>query len=176
MPVADAAGTKRLLGRMLGPRACVRKRREVWLYENARIHLDTVEGLGRFIEIEVVVTGRNASGPRAHEGTASVAGHQAERPDRRLVHGNARREAIGEREHSQRLAAPAPLKYPRSRIPNPESRFPAVYCPTVSSSSNAPFASSPFGIRDMTAFTSSWCSTSSARNSSKSTRTSGLLM
>ena len=57
MPVADAAGTKRLLDRMLGPRACVRKRREVWLYENARIHLDTVEGLGRFLEIEVVVTG-----------------------------------------------------------------------------------------------------------------------
>ena len=56
MPVADAAGTKRLLDRMLGPRACVRKRREVWLYRNARIHLDTVDGLGRFLEIEVVVT------------------------------------------------------------------------------------------------------------------------
>lgn len=57
MPVADAAGTKRLLDRMFGPRACVRKRREVWLYKNARIHLDSVEGLGRFIEVEVVVTG-----------------------------------------------------------------------------------------------------------------------
>jgi adenylate cyclase class IV len=56
MPAPDAAGTRRLLDRMLGPRACVRKRREVWLYRNARIHLDTVEGLGRFIEIEVVVT------------------------------------------------------------------------------------------------------------------------
>jgi len=53
---SDAAGTRRLLERMLGPRTCVRKRREVWLYTNARIHLDTVEGLGRFIEIEVVVT------------------------------------------------------------------------------------------------------------------------
>ena len=56
MPIADAAGTRRLLERMLGVRACVRKRREVWLYRNARIHLDTVEGLGRFVEIEVVVT------------------------------------------------------------------------------------------------------------------------
>ena len=56
LPAPDAAGTRRLLDRMLGPRACVRKRREVWLYRNARIHLDTVEGLGRFIEIEVVVT------------------------------------------------------------------------------------------------------------------------
>ena len=56
MRAPDAAGTRRLLDRMLGPRACVRKRREVWLYRNARIHLDTVESLGRFIEIEVVVT------------------------------------------------------------------------------------------------------------------------
>ncbi len=55
LPAADAAGTQRLLDRMLGTRARVRKRREVWLYRNARIHLDSVEGLGRFIEIEVVV-------------------------------------------------------------------------------------------------------------------------
>jgi predicted adenylyl cyclase CyaB len=41
---------------MLGLRTCVRKRREVWLYRNARIHLDTVDGLGRFVEIEVVVS------------------------------------------------------------------------------------------------------------------------
>ena len=56
LTTSDAAGTRRLLERMLGPRACVRKRRELWLYKNARIHLDTVEGLGQFIEIEVVVT------------------------------------------------------------------------------------------------------------------------
>ncbi|MCU0252111.1 MAG: class IV adenylate cyclase [Vicinamibacterales bacterium] len=56
LPATDAAGTRRLLERMLGASGCVRKRREVWLYRNARIHLDTVEGLGRFIEIEVVVT------------------------------------------------------------------------------------------------------------------------
>jgi len=56
LPTPDAAGTRVLLERMLGLRACVRKRREVWLYKNARIHLDTVEALGPFIEIEVVVT------------------------------------------------------------------------------------------------------------------------
>jgi adenylate cyclase class IV len=56
LPTTDAAGTHRLLQRMLGASGCVRKRREVWLYRNARIHLDTVEGLGRFIEVEVVVT------------------------------------------------------------------------------------------------------------------------
>ncbi len=56
LPTLDAAGTKRLFDRMLGPRARVHKRREVWLYKNARIHLDTVEKLGTFVEIEVVVT------------------------------------------------------------------------------------------------------------------------
>jgi predicted adenylyl cyclase CyaB len=56
MPTPDAAGTRRLLDRMFGLRACVRKQREVWLYRNARIHLDKVEGLGCFVEIEVVVT------------------------------------------------------------------------------------------------------------------------
>ncbi len=56
LPTADAAGVRRLLEQMLGVRACVRKRREVWLYRNARIHLDTVDGLGCFVEIEVVVT------------------------------------------------------------------------------------------------------------------------
>jgi predicted adenylyl cyclase CyaB len=56
LPTADAAGVRRLLEQMLGVRACVRKRREVWLYKNARIHLDTVDVLGCFVEIEVVVT------------------------------------------------------------------------------------------------------------------------
>ncbi len=56
LPADDAAGVRTLLEQMIGVRACVRKRREVWLYRNARIHLDTVDGLGRFVEIEVVVT------------------------------------------------------------------------------------------------------------------------
>lgn len=64
LPVADAAGALTLLDRMFGVRACVRKRREVWLYRNARIHLDTVAGLGRFVEIEVCVT-RGAAQARA---------------------------------------------------------------------------------------------------------------
>jgi len=55
LPTPDAAGARALLEAMFGLRACVRKRREVWLYRNARIHLDTVDGLGRFVEIEVVV-------------------------------------------------------------------------------------------------------------------------
>jgi predicted adenylyl cyclase CyaB len=56
MLVAHPASTRALLETMFGVRACVRKRREVWLYKNARIHLDSVEGLGTFVEVEVVVT------------------------------------------------------------------------------------------------------------------------
>jgi predicted adenylyl cyclase CyaB len=33
----------------------VRKRRELWLVDNVRIHLDTVDGLGTFLELEAVV-------------------------------------------------------------------------------------------------------------------------
>lgn len=33
----------------------VKKRRELWLWENVRIHLDEVDGLGRFIELEALV-------------------------------------------------------------------------------------------------------------------------
>jgi adenylate cyclase class IV len=38
-------------------RVVVRKRREVFLFRNVRIHLDEVEGLGRFLEFEAVVGG-----------------------------------------------------------------------------------------------------------------------
>ena len=46
------------------------------------------------------------------------------------------------------------------------------YCPTGSSTSKGSPEESPSGIFAMTAFTSSWCSTSSARSSSNSARTS----
>jgi adenylate cyclase class 2 len=35
----------------------VTKQREIWLYENVRIHLDRVEGLGTFLELEAVFDG-----------------------------------------------------------------------------------------------------------------------
>jgi adenylate cyclase class IV len=54
-PVSDVSGMRSLLATALGEWACVRKRREVWLFRNARIHLDRVRTLGTFIEIEVEV-------------------------------------------------------------------------------------------------------------------------
>jgi len=37
--------------------AVVEKEREVLMYENTRIHLDKVKGLGEFLELETIVTG-----------------------------------------------------------------------------------------------------------------------
>lgn len=46
---------KNLLAETLGIRTVVSKQRKVYFYENARIHIDQVEGLGSFLEIEVVM-------------------------------------------------------------------------------------------------------------------------
>ena len=53
--VPDAAATKELLTAALGCRAVVRKHRELFWHENVRIHLDTVDGLGTFLEFEAVL-------------------------------------------------------------------------------------------------------------------------
>ena len=54
--VPDAAGVKAALSAALGVRGVVRKRREVHMYHNVRIHLDGVEGLGTFVELEAVIS------------------------------------------------------------------------------------------------------------------------
>lgn len=55
VPVKDAARTKRALTRLLGVTAKVEKRRLVCHAGRTRIHFDEVKGLGRFIELEVVL-------------------------------------------------------------------------------------------------------------------------
>ena len=57
LPVEDAPALRAMLAEMLGVHAVVRKRREILLHENVRIHLDEVEGLGRFLELEAVFDG-----------------------------------------------------------------------------------------------------------------------
>ena len=55
LPIPSAAETKDALSRALGVRGTVRKRRLLCLWENVRIHLDEVDGLGHFVEFEAVI-------------------------------------------------------------------------------------------------------------------------
>ncbi len=54
-PLADAAAVADILARVFPVQAEVRKTREIHRYRGVQVHLDTVEGLGRFIEFEKVV-------------------------------------------------------------------------------------------------------------------------
>ncbi len=56
-PIDDPAAWKRLLERVLPIRGVVAKERTLWLWRHTRIHLDRVEGLGDFLELETVVAG-----------------------------------------------------------------------------------------------------------------------
>lgn len=53
--VSCAESMDAILTDALGRCGCVNKMRTVFLLKSARIHFDEVEGLGRFIEIEVVL-------------------------------------------------------------------------------------------------------------------------
>ncbi|MCW5661245.1 MAG: class IV adenylate cyclase [Burkholderiaceae bacterium] len=55
VPVPDAAALREALGRALGLLGRVRKQRWLLLAGQTRIHLDRVEGLGDFVELEVVL-------------------------------------------------------------------------------------------------------------------------
>ncbi|HPF12864.1 MAG: class IV adenylate cyclase [Planctomycetes bacterium] len=64
--VPDAASLREALARALGELGRVRKRRRLVLVGSTRIHLDQVEGLGPFLELEVVLQ----PGQTPHEGEA----------------------------------------------------------------------------------------------------------
>jgi len=54
-PTASPGRLKAVLAASLGIRGVVAKTRELYLVGQTRIHLDTVEGLGAFVELEYVV-------------------------------------------------------------------------------------------------------------------------
>ena len=54
-PTADPEGLREVLSAALDIRGVVRKRRTVYLVGQTRVHLDEVEGLGAFVELEVVL-------------------------------------------------------------------------------------------------------------------------
>jgi len=55
--VDDAESWRGRLETEHGLRGQIRKRRELWILESTRIHLDRVEGLGDFVELETVCAG-----------------------------------------------------------------------------------------------------------------------
>jgi adenylate cyclase class 2 len=55
IPISTPDDLKAALAVTLGIRVVVRKRREIYLVGNVRIHLDQVEGLGDFLEFEAVL-------------------------------------------------------------------------------------------------------------------------
>jgi len=52
--VANSGVITRMLGEACGILVVVEKRRELYLYRNARIHIDAVENLGTYLEFEVM--------------------------------------------------------------------------------------------------------------------------
>ena len=66
VPVPDPEAMRRLLTELLGIHRIVRKHREIGLFENVRIHLDQVEGLGDFVELEAVWDGGGAGEAEQH--------------------------------------------------------------------------------------------------------------
>ncbi len=57
--IAEPTALKELLTAALGIKTIVKKQRSFWMFENTRIHLDIVEGLGEFVELETVFQGQS---------------------------------------------------------------------------------------------------------------------
>jgi len=55
LPVPDPAAARRMLAKVHGERGVVRKTRWLYMVGQTRVHLDWVEGLGDFLELEVVL-------------------------------------------------------------------------------------------------------------------------
>jgi len=52
VPVPDAQSLKEVLTRSSGIKVIVKKKRSIYFIENVKFHIDEVEGLGLFVEIE----------------------------------------------------------------------------------------------------------------------------
>jgi predicted adenylyl cyclase CyaB len=55
LPVGNAKLTNALCRAAFGQKVVIEKKRRLFIYKNSRIHLDEVNGLGTFIEFEILV-------------------------------------------------------------------------------------------------------------------------
>jgi adenylate cyclase, class 2 len=97
LPVADGAKCERLFAELLGERLRVVKRRTVYIWENVRIHLDEVERLGTFLELEAVF-----------DRSLTTAADQRENVERLLEHFGVRDEELVDVSYSDLLERLAP--------------------------------------------------------------------
>ena len=83
-------------GRALGRTVVVKKKREVFMVGQTRVHLDEVEDLGTFVELEVVLRANQdpCEGHRIAEGLMMELGIEADK----LI-GCAYADLLAEREH-----------------------------------------------------------------------------
>ena len=70
-PVVDAAAMRTTLTHALGKPRELKKTRRLYLHRVTRIHLDTVEGLGTFVELETVLTAQSPA--EAEQELSSIA-------------------------------------------------------------------------------------------------------
>lgn len=82
-PVADPITLAATLSHALGTAGVVSKRRHLFLYRATRIHLDDVEGLGGFVELETVLAGQ--SDEAAHAELQEVAAALGLEPEARVA-------------------------------------------------------------------------------------------
>lgn len=73
MHCPDPAHLGAILGRRLGERGVVEKRRELFLVGRARVHLDEVRDLGAYVEIEVVLAAGEPAAQGEREARALLA-------------------------------------------------------------------------------------------------------
>lgn len=52
LAIPDARAFKEVMAKAVGIKTVVKKKREIYFIKNVKFHLDTIEGLGNFVEIE----------------------------------------------------------------------------------------------------------------------------
>jgi adenylate cyclase class 2 len=78
-PVGDGPSTRAELAGRHGVRGTVAKRRRLWILDATRIHLDEVEGLGTFVELETIFEGSSEVAARVeHERVLELLALQSE--------------------------------------------------------------------------------------------------
>jgi adenylate cyclase class IV len=104
--VADPAGLKAALSSALGVSVVVEKRRRLFLWDNVRVHLDHVPGLGDFVELEAVASGASDLTPE-YRAVETVRAALAITDDHIVTWGYADRLLATARQDEASLASPA---------------------------------------------------------------------